>query len=48
MFKKNESIYEYNGVPFDVYEKFQTEKSKGSVLNSYVKKYPCEKVSWTL
>lgn len=44
MFRKNESIYEYNGVPFDVYEKFQTEKSKGSVLNSYVKKYPFEKL----
>lgn len=44
MFRKNETIYEYNGVPFDVYEKFQTEKSKGSVLNSYVKKYPFEKL----
>jgi hypothetical protein len=44
MFRKNENIYEYTGVPMDVYETFAKEKNKGVILNSQIKKYPFQKV----
>lgn len=44
MFRKNEQVYVYFDVPFDVYEKFQTEESKGRVLNHYIKKYEFSKI----
>lgn len=45
MFRKRETIYEYSGVPLEVYEEFAKEKAKGHILNSKIKKdYPCQKI----
>ncbi len=44
MFRKQESVYEYMGVPLETYENFAKEKNKGQILNKDIKKFPCQKM----
>jgi hypothetical protein len=43
-FRQGPRVYEYYGVPLDIYDRLMTAESKGTFVNQMIKSFPCREI----